>query len=348
MTSPTILMIGNHLSTTKHNKNIWHYLAERLSVSGWNVITTSSKENKVLRLIDMLWTIIKQRQKYGLAQIDVFSSRAFLYTNFCSFLLKLIRKKIVMTLHGGGLIEFADRHPQRLKRVLSRAAVVVTPSIFLQRNLAFLRNDIHLIPNPIDFSLSNFRHRKSIPSDLIWVRAFNHVYNPNLAVKVIKALEAEFPDIHLIMVGPDTGDGSLAHLKTLAHELNVSHRIEIVGGKPHTEIPDWLSKAAIFINTTNYDAAPRSLIEAMANGLCVVSTNVGGIPYILEHERQGLLVPPDDPEAMANSIKRILTEPGLAERLSISAHARAKQFDWSYILPQWQDLLLGVLQSVTP
>lgn len=88
-------------------------------------------------------------------------------------------------------------------------------------------------------------------------------------------------------------------------------------------------------------------MEAMACGLCVVSTNVGGIPYLLEHETDALLVPPNDPEAMAAAVRRILTEPGLAKRLSRNARAKAKQFDWDAILPQWEELLMTVARSST-
>lgn len=81
----------------------------------------------------------------------------------------------------------------------------------------------------------------------------------------------------------------------------------------------------------------------MASGLCVVSTDVGGIPYLLENEHDALLVPPNDPEAMAAAVKRILTEPQLAERLSRNARRKAEQFDWSVILTKWEALLQSMM-----
>jgi glycosyltransferase involved in cell wall biosynthesis len=72
---------------------------------------------------------------------------------------------------------------------------------------------------------------------------------------------------------------------------------------------------------------------------------VGGIPYLVEHEKDALLVPPNDPEAMAAAVRRILTEPGLAERLSRNARQKAEQFDWAIILPQWEALLTRVAQG---
>jgi glycosyltransferase involved in cell wall biosynthesis len=80
----------------------------------------------------------------------------------------------------------------------------------------------------------------------------------------------------------------------------------------------------------------------MACGLCIVSTNVGGLPFLLENEHDSLLVPPDDPAAMARAIRRILTEPGLSKRLSFNARSKVEAFDWSKILPQWEKLLAAV------
>ncbi|RIK26321.1 MAG: glycosyl transferase family 1, partial [Chloroflexi bacterium] len=125
---------------------------------------------------------------------------------------------------------------------------------------------------------------------------------------------------------------------------NLQAHVSYIAGVPKEEVPAWLQRGDIFLNTTNVDNTPVSVIEAMACGLCVVRTNVGGIPYLLDHEQDALLVPPNDPDAMADAVRRILTEPGLAERLSRNARRKAEQFDWETILPQWERLLTEVAQ----
>jgi glycosyltransferase involved in cell wall biosynthesis len=75
---------------------------------------------------------------------------------------------------------------------------------------------------------------------------------------------------------------------------------------------------------------------------------VGGIPYLLDHERDALLVSPEDPEAMAAAVRRLLTEPGLAGRLSLNARAKVEGFDWSRILPRWNSLLLDLVRGRAP
>ena len=83
----------------------------------------------------------------------------------------------------------------------------------------------------------------------------------------------------------------------------------------------------------------------MACGLCVVSTIVGGVPDLVEHEKDAMLVPPNDVTAMAQSVRRLLTEPQLAEQLSINARQKAAAFDWSVVMPQWESVLRLVTDS---
>jgi glycosyltransferase involved in cell wall biosynthesis len=210
------------------------------------------------------------------------------------------------------------------------------------------RNDLCLLPNPLDLNVYEFRLRSQPRPLLVWLRAFNEGYNPSLAPKAVALLIGDFPNIQLTMIGPDKGDGSLQRLQQVMTELNVADQVSLTGGVPKTEVPRWINGGDMFLNTTNMDNAPVSVMEAMACGLCVVSTNVGGIPYLLEHEHDALLVPPDDPEAMATAIRRVLTEPGLAERLSRNARHKAEQFDWANILPKWEHLLMSVAAGHTP
>ena len=338
----TILLVGNHFTSFNHNKSLWSEFPPRLKEAGWQAITTSSKVQRIPRLLDMLLTIYNKRSAYQLAEIDVFSGPAFIWAECSARLLGLLHKPFILTLHGGNLPAFAERRPVRVRKVLQAARRVVAPSAYLQQAMRPYRDDIQVIPNPIDITRYPYRPRPAARPTLVWLRAFHEIYNPSLAPRVIKELAAEFPEIRLIMVGPDKGDGSLQIMLSLARELDVTHEIEVIGGIPRAQVPEMLGKADIFINTTNYDNTPVSVIEAMACGLCVVTTNVGGIPYLLEHEHDALLVPPDDAPAMAAAVRRILTEPGLAEKLSCNARKKAEGFDWSVVLPQWEHLFNSI------
>ncbi|MCM8787204.1 MAG: glycosyltransferase family 4 protein [Candidatus Omnitrophica bacterium] len=335
----SVLIVSNFLSTAGYTYGVCEELAKRLQITGWSVITTSNKPNRLMRLVDMATTAWQQRNEYEVAQVDVFSGPAFFWTEAVCWTLRRAGKPYILTLHGGNLPQFARRYPRRVSRLLNLAAAVTTPSRYLLKQMKVYRQDIQLIPNAIDLSWYRFRLRQQVQPQLIWLRAFHSIYNPSLAPRMLAQLLLDFPDIHLTMIGPDKGDGSLQETQHITKILCLNNHITFVGGVPKTAVPEWLNKGDIFINTTNVDNTPVSVLEAMASGLCVVSTNVGGIPYLLEHEKDALLVPSDDPEAMAKAVHRILTEPELVVRLSANARNKVQHFDWSVVLPQWERLL---------
>ncbi len=345
MQKPAILFIGNHFSDNQHNQNAWQDLAFRLRQTGYRVITASGKRSKALRLIDMLWTSLKRRKDYELAQVDVFSGSAFTWALFSTLLLKQLNKPVILTLRGGNLPEFARQHPRRVRWLLEWADAVTAPSGYLQEAMKVYREDIQLIPNALNIEKYPFILREKAKPILIWLRAFHRIYNPELAIRLENELKEDFPEIRLIMVGPDKGDGSLQRCQELAADLGVADRVKFPGRVDKSDVSKWLNKGDIFINTTTIDNTPVSLLEAMACGLCIVSTSVGGIPYLLDDGVDVLLVPPNDPSAMAAAVKRIMKEPGLAERLSTNARRKAERFDWSTILPQWQKLFNGVIEK---
>jgi len=147
------------------------------------------------------------------------------------------------------------------------------------------------------------------------------------------------------MVGPDKGDSSLQATKRMASELGVANRIDWEEGVSKALVPSRLQRADILLNTTEFESFGVSLMEAAALGLCLVTTDVGEVPYRWQQEEDALLVPPDDPAAMAAAVRRVLTEPGLAERLSRNARKKAEGFDWSVVLPRWEALFQEVIRG---
>jgi glycosyltransferase involved in cell wall biosynthesis len=124
--------------------------------------------------------------------------------------------------------------------------------------------------------------------------------------------------------------------RQLAIQLGVQEQIDFPGGVPKADVPEWMDRHDIFINTTNRDNTPVSVMEAMASGLNVVSTNVDGLPYLVDHGRDGLLVAPDDAEGMAEAVRRLLREPAWASSLAEQARQKVGAFDWSEVMPQWE------------
>ena len=335
---PAVLLVGNFLSSTKGTRSLCEDLAQWFQSQGWSVITTSSRVGRGARLLDFLLTVWGERKRYKVAQVDVYSGPAFVWAELVCWALRVIHKPYVLTLRGGSLPAFACRSNRRVRNLFQSASAVTAPSRYLLELMQPYRKDMILLPNPLYLSKYSFSLRRHPAPRLIWLRALHNIYNPSLAVRVVALIREDFPDVRLSMIGPDKGDGSLGAARDLALQLGVADKITFTGSVPKDSIAQWLNQGDIFLNTTRVDNTPVSVLEAMACGLCIVSTNVGGIPYLLENEGDSLLVSDDDHMAMAKAVQRLMTERGLAERLSRNARKKVEPFDWSNILPKWEKL----------
>lgn len=342
----SVLLIGNFLSDSAGDyRAVCEDLADHLAATGWLVHTASGRATRLGRAVEMISTAWRKRHVFRVAQIDVYSGNAFLWAEACTLLFRRLGKPYVLTLHGGNLPTFAKRWPGRISRVLHHAANVTTPSRLLADEFGTIRPDIKYLPNGMDLSAYRFTLRGKVSPQLAWLRAFHSIYNPLLAAKTLALLVDEFRKIELTMYGPDKGDGSLQTMQSWAQQTGITDRIHLPGGVPKSEVPRALAQSDIFLNTTTAESFGVSVMEAAALGMCIVSTNVGELPYLWTHEHDALLVPPNDPQAMAAAVRRILTEPDLAGHLSSNARAKAEQFDWSVILPRWEELLSEAAQQ---
>jgi glycosyltransferase involved in cell wall biosynthesis len=195
MQNPTILLIGNHFRSKKAIPIFgMNFLIAFKELAGRQ---SSPQKSAVASFGSLTWCGRSCRKRYQIAEVDVFSGPSFLWVELSVIILKIIKKPIILTLHGGNLPEFAEKHTKRVQRVLASADAVVAPSAYLQTHLAQFRKDIHIIPNPIDKNAFPFRHRTQPRGNLVWVRAFHEVYNPSLAPAIIDSLRRNFPDIFI-------------------------------------------------------------------------------------------------------------------------------------------------------
>lgn len=341
----SVLLIGNFLSGLGGRKAVCEELAERLGRAGWRVFYASSLASRAARLLDMLLTCWVRRRHYDVAHVDVYSGPAFFWAECSCAALRWAKRPYVLTLHGGDLPTFARRSPMRVRRILNAASAVTVPSQYLMEHMKpYYADQIRIVPNAIEITSCCFRLRSLPNPRMIWLRSFHRIYNPHLAIRVLHTLRNELPDIQLTMIGPDKGDGSLQETQALAVKLGVASNVCFVGAVRKEHVPDWLNRSDILINTTDFDNTPVSVIEALACGLCVVTTNVGGIPYLLDDGHNALLVKANDPDEMAGAVRRILTIPGLAAGLSANGRSLAEQFDWPVVLRQWNELFQSVVR----
>ncbi|CAM3615235.1 glycosyl transferase, group 1 family protein [Flavobacterium saliperosum S13] len=331
-----LLYIGNKLSGKDINVTTIETLGASLTHEGYSVFYASEKRNPLLRMTDMLWMTFRLRKQTDYVLIDTYSTSGFWFAFLVSQLCRVLNKHYIPILHGGNLPNRLQNNPTLCRMVFGHAYRNVAPSHYLLE--AFRRfgfTNLVFIPNTIEIDRYPYLERKEFRPKLLWVRAFDQIYNPKMAVTVLNELQKRYPDAQLCMVGPDR-DGSMEHCKDYALENKVT--VRFTGRLPKEA---WIALAAeydIFINTTHFDNTPVSVMEAMALGLPVVTTNVGGIPFLLKDREEALLVDDGDGEGMVKAICTLMENPVLTQRLVQNARRKAESWDWEVVKGLWADL----------
>lgn len=328
-----VLYIGNNLKNKTSNLSGIQTLGPLLENEGFRIHYASSIQNKALRLLDMAWTCLKLFKKVDVVLIDTYSTQNFYYAFVVSQMCRLLKLDYIPILHGGNLASRLKSHPKWSKRIFENAKYNVSPSMFLKEAFdnAGFKNIIH-IPNTIQIDNYAFNIRNYDAPKLLWVRSFSEIYNPQLAVHVLKEVQVVYPNATLCMVGPDA-DGSRKVVESLAQKLNLN--VKFTGKLEKKKWIDLSSNYNVFINTTNFDNTPVSVIEAMALGLPVVSTKVGGMPYLIEHGVDGLLVEPNHAIEMSSAIVSIFENPNTRNTLINNARNKVVKFDWNHVKLIW-------------
>ncbi len=331
-----LLYIGNKLSEHGVNQTTIETLGPLLEKEDYKLIYASSKKNQLLRILDMLWIISKNRNS-DYVIIDTYSTSSFWYALATSQLCRLLRLKYIPFLHGGNLPQRLRRNPMICNMIFNHSYTCVAPSNYLFeafRNHGY--SNLTYIPNAINIGHYLNKVSKQACPKLLWVRSFAEIYNPMMAVRVLQELQKHHPEATLCMVGPDK-DGSLARTQQLADDLGVS--VIFTGKLTKQEWATLAQEYDIFINTTHFDNMPVSVIEAMALGLAVVSTDVGGIPFLLEHQNEALLVGDNQVSEMVAAIEQLIDNPNLFKELTTNARKKAITFDWEVVKKQWFKIL---------
>ncbi|RZJ66092.1 MAG: glycosyltransferase family 1 protein [Flavobacterium sp.] len=331
-----LLYIGNKLSGVGKTLTAIEILGPLLESEGFSVVYASSAKKKVVRLWQMLLAVVVNRNKIDFVLIDTYSTSNFWYAYLTGRLCHFLKMKYIPILHGGNLPLRLQRNPVLSRQLFGNAYKNVAPSNYLVQKFADAGFDsVQKIPNPVPTSAIEYTERKNFKPRLLWVRSFSKIYNPQMAIKVIVELKREFPDASLCMVGPDSG--SLESVKQDAENFGVS--VKFTG---RLEKKQWMEMSAdydFFINTSEIDNTPFSLLEAAALGLPVISTNAGGIPYLFESEISAKLVERGDFISMAKSISNCIKNPQKTTEMTIRAREVALESDWRNLRNNWLEIL---------
>jgi glycosyltransferase involved in cell wall biosynthesis len=120
--------------------------------------------------------------------------------------------------------------------------------------------------------------------------------------------------------------------------LGVTDAVRFAGRLDPDQMANLYRSADLTLNPSRADNTPNSILESLACGVPVVSTDVGGVPFLVEHGQTAWLVPPDSPVATAAAIARVLDDTAVRQRLIANGLALARNCSWNVVRTQWLEL----------
>jgi len=276
-----------------------------------NQIDLFNTKDNIFKRILMPFVLFIKGRKYDIFHIHGCSFFGFFPIVIGVIIGSLLKKKIIITYHGGGLDEFINKYKTKVMYYLNKADIITVPSKYLQNILNDNSIKSKYLPNIIRDDNVYFKKRDILKPNLIVTRTLDEVYNIPLVIMTFKDLKKVVPDAKLKIVG----DGKLKNeIFELVKKENIDD-IEFVGRVPNSKIGEILNTSDIFINPSNKDNMSLSLFEALACGLAVISTNVGGIPDYITDGINGFLIEPNNKEQLTNKILYVLNNQAEVQKI---------------------------------
>ena len=254
----------------------------------------------------------------------------FLFTFPPVLLGRLMRRRVVIHYHGGGAGEFLDHWSWLVVPVLRAGHVLIVPSGFLVE--VFLQRGLVALPIANTLALERFQYavRDPLLARVLIARHLRPPYNVACGLRAFARVAKQVPEASLTVAGAGV---ERLELEQLCRDLGIADQVRFVGNVDNDHMRSLFDASHIYLNSSQVDNQPVSILEAFACGLPVVSTAVGGIPYMVSHGEDGLLAPDDDDAALGSFMLQLLTDPTLARKLCENGHRRVQQYTWARVYP---------------
>jgi L-malate glycosyltransferase len=290
-------------------------------------------------------SLLRRLPQYDVVHVFSASYWSFLLAPTPAILIgKWLGKRVVVNYRSGEAEDHLTRWPKTSVPTLQRADAVATPSGYLVDVFARFGVRAESIANFVDPDAVRYRQRDRLQPVFLSNRNFQSLYNVPCVLRAFALIQQRLPAARLIVVG-DGPERERVH--AVAAELELRN-VDFVGAVKPTEMSRWYDEADVYLNASDIDNMPNSIIESFACGLPVVTTRAGGIPYVVEHERNGLLVDCGDHAALAAAALRLLDEPTLARRLIDEGLSDVKRlYTWEAVGDGWAALYRRLMGAET-
>jgi glycosyltransferase involved in cell wall biosynthesis len=282
----------------------------------------------------------------GLARLATYDVVHVFSAAYASFLLApvpamlaahLFGKRIVLHYHSGEAQDHLANWGRLVHPWLTLADEIVVPSAYLRDVFARFGYRARVIPNVVDLTVFDYRERRPLRPRLLSTRNLEKYYRIDIIIEAFARFQAICPDATLTIAGYGREE---PRLRAMAAQLTTGG-VRFLG----KVVPEWMPKlyadSDIYLNASEVDNQPVSILEAFASGLPVISTPTGDIPSMVRHGQTGLLVPPEAPLAMSRAIFDTLNRPDRALQMAEQAHIELERYTWKAVRDGWMSVYRG-------
>jgi glycosyltransferase involved in cell wall biosynthesis len=245
-----------------------------------------------------------------------------------------LNKRVVLHYHSGEADDHLSNWGPLVHPWLRLAHEIVVPSEYLRRVFARHGYQARVIPNVVDLSRFRYRDRLPLRPRLLSTRNLEPYYRVDVILEAFARFRAQEPAATLTVAGYGSEE---PRLRRLADSLG-GDAIRFVGKIDPEAMPSLYAEADVFVNASVVDNQPLSIIEALSAGLPVVSTATGDIRFMVRHGETGLLVPPDDPRALAEAVVALWRDPGRARHMARQAREDVAKYTWPVVRDRWAEV----------
>ncbi len=236
---------------------------------------------------------------------------------------------VLVNYRGGEAERFLEAQAKWVLPVLKKAQVLAVPSGFLQKVFSAHGVEAVIVPNVVDLSRFGGQSARKAPNvdapNLLVARNLEPIYDNATALRAFARLREHWPKAKMSIAG----DGpERATLTEIAADLGIADAVTFTGKLDRDAMARLYAGADVMLNPSLVDNTPNSVLEAWAAGVPVVSTCVGGVPYLVQDGQDALLVPPGDPVALAEATAALLRDEPLWSRLRAAGFASAARHTW--------------------
>ncbi len=290
-----------------------------------------------LLLLTQLW-------RYDIVHIFSASYFSYLLSAAPALLLgKLYGKRVILNYRSGEAEDHLQNWPLTTKPLMRLADRLVVPSGYLVDVFARFGLQAEAISNIVELDRFRFRERAPLRPKFLCSRLLEPLYNVGNVIRAFHLIQQQYPDASLTIAADGWQRGEL---EQLVRDLQLRH-VEFRGFVPFEQMPDLYDEHDLYLIGNDIDNMPAAVTESCATGIALVTTDAGGIPYLVKHEESALLVKCGDYAGLAREAVRLLNDPALARRLAHNARQRAAQFTWAAVRDRWLRLY-GELQPAAP